>query len=58
MNRGRKPVERFCRLCGESLGFYVSVKYCSECLGKRVAGSIVMLQTKRGPDYRNGLRIE
>jgi len=56
MPSNKKPVERFCRICGKSLGFYVKAKYCPECAGIRTAASIIMQRFRRGPDFEKYLK--
>lgn len=56
MKQGRKPIERFCRICGISLGFGTTRKYCMECLKKVQAGTVVQLRHKRGSAYEKWLK--
>jgi len=46
---GRKPVQKFCVVCGKSIGFRTRRRYCNTCLGLRLMAINKQLKEKRGP---------
>jgi len=53
---GRKPIERKCKICGASLGFYTRRKYCDQHLREILVQNILSLRLKRGEIYEKWRR--
>jgi hypothetical protein len=47
----RKPIERFCKLCGKSLGYGTRAKYCYNCLTKVIAENVRSLRQGYGKSF-------